>query len=113
MLNQTSHAFAQWCRDYAAYLGGSEYGHSDLGPKCPAELSEPIAGYVRRLIGNGRQAAIARGQGDEARAAFARESVAKLRPLLSPNFSADVCWGCGYSSYADPNWKQQGDFASV
>jgi hypothetical protein len=109
MLNQTDPAFAQWCRDYAAYLGGSEYGQSGNMPVNPLGLDPTTAGYVMRLIGDGRRAAVAREQGDEARATFARESVAKLRPLLRPHFSADVCFNCGYSSYADPNWRQQGD----
>ena len=105
-MNQLTPEFAQWARDYAAYLRGDYgYGHMDNDPKPPAGIDEATAGYVRRLIGDGRRCGSAMDEQDQARADFARESVRKLRPLLRPlGFSADTLFSLGYRSVREKDW---------
>ena len=105
MMNQLTPEFAQWVRDYAAYLSGSEYGQSGNVPQAPDGIDEATAGYVVRLVGDGRRAGIAVDEHDSARADFARESVRKLRPLLRPHgICADTCFNVGYRSVREKGW---------
>jgi len=103
-MNQLTPEFAQWARNYAAYLRGD----TENNPAHPSQLDELTAGYVRRLIGDGRRNAIALDENDQARADFARESVQKIRPILRPlGFSADCCFSLGYRSVREKGWTPE------
>lgn len=88
-----------WATDLACFLSGSQYGQMGNDPQPPEELADDslLIGSVRRLVCDGRRAALARRDGDEARAALHRETVPKLRGLIKPA-SADELFSIGYRS---------------
>lgn len=85
--------------DLACFMGGTNYGHMGRDPRPPEELDANQAGYIQRLVSDGRRAAIAREQHDEARANLCRETVPKLRWIKAElGTSADELYDIGYRS---------------
>jgi hypothetical protein len=94
-LREAAIAFARHCAEFAS---GTEYGQMGFEPFAPNGLGETNAGYIRRLVGDGHKAGVARRQGDQARVTLARESVPKLRALLKDVVSADEVFSVGYKA---------------
>jgi len=83
------------------HLRGTNYGQGPDNPanNPPPDLAE-LAGSIARLINAGHNAAIARSQHDEARAAFCREDVPKMRWMFkNSGVSADELFSLGYAAY--------------
>lgn len=94
-LREAALAFARHCADFTS---GTEYGQMGFEPFAPNGLGATNEGYIRRLVGDGHKAGIARRQGDQARVSLARESVPKLRALLKDVVSADEVFSIGYKA---------------
>lgn len=94
-LRESALAFARHC---AEFLSGTEYGQMGFEPWAPNGLGDINAGYIRRLVGDGHKAGVARRQGDQARVTLARESVPKLRAIIKDVASADELFSIGYKA---------------
>lgn len=72
-------------------------------PVAPFEITNLGDDYIRRLVGDGIRGAVARAQGDESRAQFARETVRKMRGVVKAEFesavSADELFEIGYRAF--------------
>ena len=86
---------------FVTHIRGSNYGQGPDNPanNPPAEIAD-IAPYITRLLNDGHQAAIARSEHDEARAAWMRETVPKIRwAFTNTGVSADELFSLGYAAY--------------
>ena len=97
-------AIEEYARAVLEFQSGTDYGQSGNSP-----ADRPFPGIdadlqptITRLVSDGYRGAIARREGDEARAMFMRESVAKLRYAVKRNelgITADELYSIGYRYY--------------
>jgi hypothetical protein len=79
--------------DYGCFLAG----HDRPASPPATEITDADLESVRRLVGDGRRAAIARQRGDESLASAMRETVRKLRPMVKHlPCKADELFDIGY-----------------